>query len=101
MATEWCIDWATYFTQFAKLCPGVAVNIETIGGFQVEFPYLTPGFWEAFPKKPAGEFARFLSIAKRGKPATGFDANDREKQRGELERSIRFLREQIGLGGRA
>ena len=96
-----CIDWATYFTQFAKLCPGVAVNIETIGGFQVEFPYLTPGFWEAFPKKPAGEFARFLSIAKRGKPATGFDANDREKQRGELERSIRFLREQIGLGVRA
>lgn len=96
-----CVDWARYFASFAKLCPGVAVNIETIGGFQVEFPYLEAGFWDAFPKKPAREFARFLAVAKRGKPATGFDANDREKQRGELERSIRFLREEIGLGTRA
>ena len=86
------------FAEYARLCPGVAVNIETIGGFQVEFPYLEAGFWEAFPKKPAAEFAKFLAVAKRGKAATGFDANNRDQQRGELERSIRFLRETIGLG---
>lgn len=96
-----CIDWQKYFAQFATLCPGVAVNIETIGGFQVEFPYLEPGFWDAFPKKSAAEFARFLAVAKRGKAATSFDGNTVEKQRGELERSIQYLRNVIGLGTRA
>jgi hypothetical protein len=51
--------------------------------------------------KPAAEFAKFLAVAKRGKAATGFDANNRDQQRGELERSIRFLRETIGLGTKA
>jgi 3-oxoisoapionate decarboxylase len=96
-----CVDWTQYFAEYARLCPGVAVNIETIGGFQVELPYLEAGFWEAFPKKPASEFAKFLAVAKRGKAATGFDANNRDQQRGELERSIRFLRETIGLGTKA
>lgn len=96
-----CVDWAQYFKEYARLCPGVAVNIETIGGFQVEFPVFEGGFWEAFPKKPASEFARFLAVARKGKPATGFDANNRDAQKGELERSIRYLRETIGLGARA
>jgi sugar phosphate isomerase/epimerase len=96
-----CIDWPAYFDLFARLCPGVAVNVETIGGFQVEFPYLEPAFWEAFPKKPASELAQFLAIAKRGKAVTGFDANDREKQKGELERSLTYLRDVIRLGSRS
>jgi sugar phosphate isomerase/epimerase len=96
-----CIDWTRYFELFARLCPGVAVNVETIGGFQVEFPYLEPAFWEAFPDKPAAEFARFLAVAKRGKAVEGFDANSRDQQKGELERSITYLREVIGLGVRS
>lgn len=96
-----CIDWKAYFARFAQLCPGVAVNVETIGGFQVEFPYLEPVFWEAFAKKPASEFARFLAIAKRGKPATAFNANDAAQQEGELKRSIAYLRDVIGLGVKA
>jgi hypothetical protein len=67
----------------------------------VEFPYLEPVFWEAFPKKPASEFARFLAIAKRGKPATAFNANDAAQQEGELKRSIAYLRDVIGLGVKA
>ena len=27
-----CIDWKPFFQRFAQLCPGVAVNVETIGG---------------------------------------------------------------------
>ncbi len=95
------IDWQQYFRRFGALCPGVAVNIETIGGFQVDFPYLDPSFWEVFPKKPAAEFARFLALAHRGKAVAAFDANDREKQRGELERSVAWLRDVVGLGVRA
>ena len=96
-----CIDWKAYFARFAQLCPGVAVNIETIGGFQVEFPYLEPAFLDAFPKKPASELARFIALAKKGKAATGFDANKAEMQEGELKRSIAYLRDVIGLGTKA
>lgn len=96
-----CIDWKAYFDRYAQLCPGVAVNVETIGGFQVDLPYLENSFWEAFPKKPAAEFARFLAVAKRGKAVSGFDANNADKQKGELERSITYLRDVIGLGLKA
>ncbi len=93
-----CVDWKAYFARFAQLCPGVAVNVETIGGFAVEFPYLDGTFLDAFPKKPAAELAKFLALAKRGKPVPKEAISDRERQEGELARSLRFLREDIGLG---
>jgi 3-oxoisoapionate decarboxylase len=96
-----CIDWKTYFQRFAALCPGVAVNVETIGGFAVELPYQEAEFWTAFPKKTAAEFVRFQAIAKRGKAVTQFDGNNKEQQEGELARSLTYLRDSIGLGVRA
>lgn len=93
-------DLKAYFARYAQLCPGVPVNIETIGGFVVEFPYLEPSFWEQFPKKPASELAKFLAVAKRGKPIGQYDGNDKERQKSELEKSVRFLREEIGLGAK-
>ena len=94
------VDWVAYFKRYAELCPQVAVNIETIGGFAVEFPYLQPDFWKAFPKKPAAELARFEALARRGRAISQHDANDKERQRGELERSVRYLRDTIGLGAK-
>ncbi|HRI12659.1 MAG TPA: sugar phosphate isomerase/epimerase [Verrucomicrobiota bacterium] len=93
-----CIDWKNYFQRFAAICPGVAVNVETIGGFAVELPYNEAEFWTAFPKKTAAEFVRFLAIAKRGKAVSQFDGNDQSQQEGELARSLTYLRETIGLG---
>ena len=43
------IDLKAYFAAFRELCPGVPVHIETISGFNREFPYLTPEFWKAWP----------------------------------------------------
>ena len=91
-------DLKAYFARYAQLCPGVPVNVETIGGFVVEFPYLDPSFWGAFPKKSGAEFAKFLSVAKRGKAIAQYDGGSKERQKQELEKSIRFLREEIGLG---
>ena len=34
-------------------------------------PYLEADFWKAFPKMPAWEFARFVSLAKSGRPFMG------------------------------
>ena len=93
-----CVDLNRYFDRYAQLCPGVAVNIETIGGFAVEFPYYQDSFWEAFPKKSAVEFARFLAVARRGQAMDQYDGGDKQRQRDELEKSLRFCRESLGLG---
>jgi sugar phosphate isomerase/epimerase len=95
-----CVDLKQYYARYAQICPEVPVNIETIGGFAVEFPYLEPGFWAGFPKKPASELARYITLAKRGKPISQYDGNDKQRQREELEKSIRYCREVIGLGVR-
>lgn len=96
-----CVDSKQYFDRYAQLCPGVPVNVETIGGFALEFPYLDVDFWSTFPKKSAVEFARFLVLAKRGHPVPADGLKDRERQEGELKRSLDYLRNVIGLGAHA
>ncbi len=101
---EGCVDLKAYFAKFAELCPEVPVHIETISGFAREIPYLTPEFWKVWPKARAGDFARFLALAKRGKPLPAHrSANAAEEQayqKAELERSIRHCKEALGLGRR-
>jgi sugar phosphate isomerase/epimerase len=100
------IDWKTYFGRFAELCPQATVHIETISGFNRELAYLKPEYWKAFPKARAADFARFLALAKQGKPRdawsppAGTDRKlaEQEYQKGEIERSIRYCRETLGLG---
>lgn len=94
------VDLKKYFARYAELCPHVAVNIETISGFAVEFPYLEPAFWEAFPDMRAAGFARFVALAKRGKAIAPFDGNNRDRQKAELVNSLRYCREELGLGTR-
>lgn len=102
---EGCVDLKTYFASFAELCPQVPVHIETISGFAREFPYLKADFWKVWPKARAREFARFVALAKRGKPLSGHKSADaqaeQEYQKGELERSIRYCKETLGLGCKA
>ncbi len=101
---EGCVDLKAYFAKFAELCPEVPVHIETISGFARDIPYLTPEFWKVWPKARAGDFARFLALAKRGKPLPAHrSANPAEEQayqKAELERSIRHCQETLGLGRR-
>ena len=103
------IDLKAYFAAFRQLCPGVPVHIETISGFNREFPYLTPEFWKAWPAMPADRFAHFLALAKHGTPrptfqvAAGEDRKAAEQayQKGEIERSLNYCRDVLGLGLRA
>lgn len=101
---EGCLDLRTFFEQFARTCPEVPVHIETISGFAREFPYLEAGFWEAYPKARAADLAAFLALAKRGRPlpARRFARAEEEQayQRDELERSLRYCREVLGMGRR-
>jgi 3-oxoisoapionate decarboxylase len=100
------IDLDAFFARFDQLCPRVAVHIETISGFNREVPYLTTDFWRAWPSMPAPAFARFLAIAKQGKPRPAFEptagqdrtAAEQAYQKGEIERSIRYCKDVLGLG---
>ena len=104
-----CVDQSAYFDLFEKRCPGVAVNIETISGFAREFPIWKPDFWQTFPKAKAADLARFLVLAKKGRPLDPFKASagaDKDKaqedyQREQIERSLRYCKDSLGLGQRS
>jgi sugar phosphate isomerase/epimerase len=103
---EGCVDLASYMDRFEKLCPGVPVQLEIISGFARPFPYLKRDFWGPYRKARAEDFAGFLALARRGKPLAPFTppaGADRKEasrsyQREELERSIRYSKEILGLG---
>jgi sugar phosphate isomerase/epimerase len=104
-AGEGLMDWKKYTARWAELCPAVPIHIETISGFSRNFPYKTDEFWKNYDRKPEA-LAHFEALAKRGHAIPNFKASegvdpkkaDQEYQKGELERSIKYLRDQIGLG---
>jgi sugar phosphate isomerase/epimerase len=102
------VDFQRWTTIFAEKCKGVPVFIETISGLVRPFNYLEPEFWKPWPKARAQDFARFLEVAKRGKPRTPAPpvpqaerrAADQAQQKVELDKSLAFCRDKLGLGVR-
>jgi 3-oxoisoapionate decarboxylase len=96
------VDLKMYFQRFAELCPGVPVHIETISGFNREIPFLKDDFWKVWPRAKAQDFAKFLALAKKGKPREPHKSanaeTQQEYQKGEIERSIKYCKEVLGLG---
>ncbi|MBX3279391.1 MAG: sugar phosphate isomerase/epimerase [Acidobacteria bacterium] len=100
------VDWKDYFARFAELCPGVSVQLEIISGFNRPYPYLKPEFWKPYESVRAVDLAAFVAMARRGRPREAFRAPEgkdrrqaeQEFQRAELERSLRYCRETLGLG---
>ncbi len=95
------VDLPAFFDVFEKKCPGVPVHIETIGGFNREIAYLDPEFMKLWPKRTAADLARFIALAKKGKelPAgKGTFASDAEFQQHQIERSIAYCKNVLGLG---
>ncbi len=103
------VDFATYFKRFAELCPQVAVNIETISGFNREIPYLEESYWKVWPSARAKDLARIEAIARTGKPRDGWSPKpgvdrkqaEQEYQKSEIERSIAYCKQTLGLGRRS
>jgi 3-oxoisoapionate decarboxylase len=106
-AGEGLIDWKRYAARWAQLCPTVPVMIETISGAQRAFPYKTSSEFGALQldKRPDA-LAKFEALARRGKPLQPFRppaGPERAKatqdyQKAELEKSIAYLRTEVGLG---
>ena len=100
---EGMIDMKAYARRFAELCPQAPFIMEIISGFAKGFSYLNQDFWNGYEKIRPAEFARFLALAKTGKAIPSFQAaGDKKKaeqdyQKAELERSLRYCREVIGI----
>lgn len=100
---------------YGRLCPGKSILLEVITGRPPQIlPYLEDTWWNGFRKLPAPDFARFLSLVKKGHPYLGpmviagpgqkpdsLAAALREQQRLDLERSLKYCRETLKLGVRA
>ncbi len=106
-AGDGLIDWKRYAARWAQLCPKVPIMIETISGGPREFKYKQPEFWQHYDKRPE-KLAKFEALAKRGKkipPAFTPPADPKDRpaatqafQKAELEKSLAYLRKEIGLG---
>jgi sugar phosphate isomerase/epimerase len=102
-------EWAS---QFQERCPGSSFTLEIItGGPPRILNFLEPEFWEAYPHTPASEFAQFVKLVKEGQPFTGpmltvqgsevppeYQAALVVQQRLDLERSVRYCQEVLGIG---
>jgi len=62
------VDIARYVRTFLEKCPGRAVSLEVITNRQRAFDFRDRGFWDAYPKMRATDFARFLVLAEKGQP---------------------------------
>ena len=99
------MDLRNYFLLFNRLCPSVPVHIETISGFNREFPYMKPEFWKAWPNMPEQAFAHFKALAKKGTPVAPYAAPagqdpvkaEQVYQLGEIERSIHYCKTALHL----
>jgi sugar phosphate isomerase/epimerase len=94
------VDIESWIRKFVKLCPGKAVTQEVIVTGPREYPFLEPGFWEAYSDVNAAEFARFLALAEAGEPETGYEGPSKEerpqREREDLEASMRFVQQVLG-----
>jgi 3-oxoisoapionate decarboxylase len=98
------VDWKAYFARWAELCPNTPVQLEIISGFAREYPFLKPEFWKPWPRVRANEFAKFVAMGRKGTARTPFKPEgdrkraEQEYQKAELERSVKYCRETLGLG---
>lgn len=108
------VDFNEVLKVYREVCPQASVHLEIITGRPAyQLPYLDVGYWKNFAGMPAQDFARFLALAKRGKPFNGtmviedlegrpappqFENALRYQQKEDLERSLRYCREKLALG---
>ena len=91
---EGSIGMDRWVKRYGELCSSKPLSLEIIVTRQPRVHnYLDPAFWDNFRTTPASEFARFLRLAKQGKPHYPPNpANAVEDERTSLERSIRYTK---------
>ena len=103
---EGLTDWQTYMDVYETLCPDTPVQLEIISGFSRLYPTSQSGFWDIYTDIRAREYKKWTDMAERGYALPPFqpqEGEDREAatqayQKAELERSIRYCKDVLGLG---
>lgn len=106
---EGLVDFKAYAKRWAELAPQAPFILEIISGFSHGLPWRKPDFWKDYGDIRPAEFTRFLNLSKKGKPipswqpAPGEDRKTAEPayQKAELERSLAWCRQTLGLGRRS
>lgn len=104
-----CCQWAAmgagtmgmkeYMKRFAELCPGVPCFLEIISGFNYDMPYLDPEHLKLWPQLKGVGLAKLIKLAKNVQPVPAVkNAWTPDYQIPQLEQSIRYCREELGLG---
>jgi sugar phosphate isomerase/epimerase len=113
---EGSVNIEAWAKKYQALCPGVPFTLEVITGMAPRLlNYMDEEFWAIFPAARAAEFARFERLVRQGVAFTGsmltagWDYNQLPpeyraamilQQRLDLERSITYCRETLGLGAK-
>ncbi len=103
---EGMMDYEYYAGFLSENCPGVPIHLEIISNSPRTLPYLTDEFWKGWPDLKASGMVDFLRMARKGSPMDvaqappGMDkkAFEKQNQEEELLRSIKYLREECGVG---
>lgn len=98
---EGLVDFKTYARRFAELAPGVPLNVETISGFSKPISWRDESFMKKFPKVTESDIASFIAMSKKGRKLEPFKTPEGQErkpaeiayQKGEFERSVKWLRE--------
>lgn len=111
---EGVIDFHAFVKRLAALCPKVHVYNKPITGRPpAVIPYLEQDFWKMFPQARAADLAKFLDLARHGRPYEGhmviedlpgrpLPAEFREaiqfQQKDHVERGLEYAKKELGLG---
>jgi sugar phosphate isomerase/epimerase len=113
---EGIVDFREIMAYARQHCPNVYVYAKPITGRPPQvLPYLEDSYWKMYPNARAAELARFLALARRGHPyerpmvvedlqgrpvPEHFVAALQFQQRDHVERSVKYAKENLGLGVR-
>ncbi|MCS7043880.1 MAG: sugar phosphate isomerase/epimerase [Bryobacteraceae bacterium] len=113
---EGVIDFRAFVARLAELCPRVHVYHKPITGRPpAVIPYLEQDYWKMFPRARAADLAKFLDLARRGRPYEGrmvvedipgrpvpeaFRAAIQHQQLDHVERGLEYAKKELNLGRR-
>ncbi|HYZ83605.1 MAG TPA: TIM barrel protein [Bryobacteraceae bacterium] len=113
---EGTVDFKQIIATASRLCPNVHVYIKPITGRPPAIlPIYDENYWKSYPKARASDMARFLALAKSGRPYEGHvvieDLQNRPippqflqavqfQQQEHMERSVEYAKKTLGLGVR-
>lgn len=108
------VDFKAIVAKVRELCPPVHIYIKPITGRPpVTMPYLDPEIWKMYPAMRASDLARFIALAKKGRPYEGtmvveeipgkttppeYESAIEFQQKADMERSVDYAKRVLDLG---